>query len=104
MFTTLKPVESQRRSISLWGSLGLHFGLLAWLVYPSQPLLLTPSSVAPGENGHLLTRVYWPSRTPDDSDASSPDHAETYRKQRLAHQKLTLKQAKAAKQIGRAHV
>lgn len=48
-----------------------------------------PLSVALGRNGKVLTQLYWPSRSPDDSDTSSADGAsQTYRHQRLGHNKL----------------
>lgn len=79
----------------LWlriGSVALHGILLAWLLHAPEPQLLTPVSVALGQNGKSVTRLYWPSKTPDDSSRSSSDAAtERYRHQRLSHEKLTWK-------------
>jgi TonB family protein len=49
------------------------------------------NSVALGQNGTSVTRLYWPSKTPDQSTNSSPDLAtQRYKHQRLG-QKLTWK-------------
>jgi len=61
-------------------------------LYPTEPLLLTPTSVALGQNGKSVTRLFWQSKSVDDSERSSSDLAkEKYRKQRLGHEKLTWK-------------
>ena len=63
--------------------------LAGWLHTPD-PQLLNPVSVTLGQNGKSVTRLYWPSKDPDDSSRSSSDRAtERYRKQRLSHEKLT---------------
>jgi TonB family protein len=75
------------------GSLALHGLLFAWLLHTPEPQLLTPSSIALGRNGKVLTQLYWPTPSPDNSTTSSSDRAtEVYRHQRLGHQKLILKQ------------
>jgi TonB family protein len=92
MFAQLHPATARRQSWVLSGSLALHGLLLAWLLYPVEPLLINPISVALGRNGHSLTRLYWPSKTHDDSTHSSSDSAtERYRHQRFSSQKLTWK-------------
>jgi TonB family protein len=54
-------------------------------------MLLNPVSVALGQNGKSVTRLYWSSKSPDDSSHSSSDLAtQRYRHQRLG-QKLTWK-------------
>lgn len=74
-------------------SLALHALLFAWLLHAPEPRLLNPSSVALGRNGKLLTPIYFPTDSADDSATSSPDRAtEVYRHQRLGHEKLILKQ------------
>jgi len=66
--------------------------LLGWLLHSPAPLLLSASSVALGRNGNSVTRIYWPTPTPDDSNASSPTSAtQVYRHQRLGHEKLIWK-------------
>ena len=73
-------------------SLAAHGVVLAWLLHAPQPQLLTPASVALGENGRVLARLYFPSRSPDNSTTSSSDSArEVYRHQRLGHEKLMWK-------------
>jgi len=92
MFAQLNPAAARRQNwLCLW-SLALHGLLLAWLLRAPTPLRLTPISVALGRNGNSVTRIYWPSKFPDDSEQSSPDSAtERYRHQRLGHEKLAWK-------------
>lgn len=92
MFAQLNPASARRQSWLRWGSLALHGLLLAWLLHEPEPLLLNPTSVALGQNGNSVTRLYWSSKFPDDSSHSSSDHAtERYRHQRLGHEKLIWK-------------
>lgn len=72
-------------------SVALHFLILAWLLHAPEPQLLNPVSVALGQNGTSVTRLYWSSKHPDDSSHSSSDLAtQRYKNQRLG-QKLTWK-------------
>ena len=90
MFAQLSPVTARRQRWLRMGSLGFHALLLAWLLHTPEPQLLTPFSVAVGQNGKSVTRLYWPSKSPDDSSQSSSDAAtQRYRHQRLSHDKLT---------------
>jgi TonB family protein len=89
--------QLRTRSKSQWRtkgiSIALHGVLLAWLLRAPGPQLLNPNSVALGHNGKV-TRLYFPTSSPDDSDASSPDRAmEEYRRQRFGHRKLILRQS-----------
>lgn len=96
MFTQLNPARSKGRRVVMATSLALHGALFAWLLHTPDPRLLTPSSVAIGHNGKVVTQLYWPTRTPDDSATSSSDSAsEIYRHQRLGHEKLLWKQSPA---------
>ncbi len=80
-------LQRQRRFLA--GSLGLHGLLMAWLLHSPEPRLLTPTSVALGQNGKSLTRLYWQAQSPDNSTTSSSSSAtEVYRHQRLGHEKL----------------
>jgi TonB family protein len=91
MFGELNSDARQRKI--LIGSLGLHALFFAWLLHAPEPRLLTPESVAIGHNGRVLTRIYFPTQSPDDSATSSFDRAtRVYRHQRVGHEKLTLKQ------------
>jgi TonB family protein len=91
MFAQLKPETPRQRRV-LTTSLTLHALLFAWLLHTPDPQLLTPTSIALGHNGKVLTKLYWPTQTPDDSTTSSPDNArEVYRHQRLGHDKLVWK-------------
>jgi TonB family protein len=93
MFAQLNSRRSTGDRKILASSLVLHGLLFAWLLHAPEPQLLNPTSVALGHNGKLVTRIYFPTPTPDDSTTSSPAHAtEVYRHQRLGHEKLILKQ------------
>ena len=73
-------------------SLAVHGLVFAWLLRAPEPQLLNPFSVAIGHNGNVVTRIYWPSNSPDNSATMSSDRAtEVYRRQRLGHEKLTWK-------------
>ena len=91
MFSQLKPATSaQHRALS--ASLVLHGLFFAWLLHSPEPQLLTLNSVANGHNGRVVTKVYFPTQSPDDSSTSSADSAtQHYRRQRLGHEKLTFK-------------
>jgi len=85
-----------RQQKMLTGSLVVHALLFAWLLHAPEPRLLTPESVAIGRNGKVLTQIYFPTRSPNDSTTSSSDRATAvYRHQRLGHNKLILKQTQA---------
>lgn len=91
MFAQLSPAT---RRLQYWfrgGSLALHGLVLAWLLHAPEPKLLNPQSVALGQNGTSVTRLYWSSKSPDDSSHSSSDLAtQRYKHERLG-QKLTWK-------------
>jgi TonB family protein len=92
MFTLLNTRTPLRKRVVMSASLALHAILFAWLVHTPEPRLLNPNSVAPGDNGRVLARLYFPTSTADDSDTSSPQQArEKYRRQRFGHEKLTWK-------------
>ena len=92
MFAQLSPVTARRQRWLRMVSLVFHALLLAWLLHSPEPQLLTATSIAAGQNGKSVTRLYWPSKSPDDSNQSSSDKAtERYRHQRLSHQELTFK-------------
>ena len=88
MFQQLKPEsDSNERALKLI-SIAVHALALAWLLHAPEPRLLNPNSVAYGQNGTSVTRLYWSSQNPDDSSHSSSDLAnQRYRHQRLG-QKL----------------
>jgi hypothetical protein len=91
MFAQSNPATAPRQRWLLSASLLTHGILLAWLLHPSDPLLINPRSVALGRNGRSVTRLYWDTKSPDDSKHSSADSAtERYRHQRFG-QKLAFK-------------
>ena len=96
MFSLLNSGKSSARRNVLTASLALHGLFLLWLLHAPEPQLLNPISIALGRNGNAVTKLYWSSPTPDNSETSSPDSAiEVYRHQRLGHEKLTWKQVSA---------
>jgi TonB family protein len=102
MFTQLNPPSKNQRG-ALAASLIVHALFFTWLLHTPAPKLLTPVSIAIGHSGNVLTKVYWPSRSPDNSSTNSSDSAtQHYRHQRLGHEKLVWKptaaQAKLAQQ------
>lgn len=91
MFAQLNPSTARRQRRLLAISLSIHALLLAWMLHAPEPRLLNPVSVALGQNGTSLTRLYWSSKSRNDSTQSSPDAAtQRYKRQRLG-QKLTWK-------------
>jgi TonB family protein len=89
MFAQPNSQLAPKRNAYFLASLICHALLFAWLLHSPEPQLLNPVSIARGENGNVVTRLYWPSRTPDDSASSSSASAtEKYHRQRLAHEKL----------------
>src|SRR5579872_6690485 len=93
MFAQLNPATARRQRWFRMGSVVFHALVLAWLLHAPEPQLLNPVSVALGQNGKSVTRLYWSSKNPDDSDHSSSDLAtHKYRKERFS-QKLTFKAA-----------
>jgi outer membrane biosynthesis protein TonB len=92
MFAQLNPATGRRQRWLRISSLALHALFLAWLLHVPEAQLISVSSVASGQNGKSVTRLYWPSKSPDDSSQSSSDSAtQRYRHQRLSHNKLTFK-------------
>jgi len=92
MFSQINPTNPRRQGRVRFASLLLHGLLLAWLLHAPEPMRITPNSVARGQNGASLTRLYWPSKTPDSRTHSSPDLAtQRYRHERLGHEKLRWK-------------
>jgi len=91
MFGQLSSASARRERWLRVASVALHAVILAWLLRSPEPLLLTPNSVALGQNGTSVTRLFWSSKNPDDSTHSSSDLAtERYRHERLS-QKLAWK-------------
>ena len=100
MFTQLNSAPSRNSRSVIAVSLALHGLLFAWLLHTPEPQLLTPVSIAMGRNGKVLTQLYWPTRSPDDSATSSADNAsQIYRHQRLSHDKLIWKQTSAVAKL-----
>jgi TonB family protein len=108
MFAQLNPATARRERWLRGGTIALHGALLAWLLHSPEPLLLQLNTVAVGRNGTSLTRLYWPSKTVDNSKHSSSDSAtQKYQHQRLGQNKLTYikppEMAKSAQQDQPTH-
>lgn len=89
MFGQLTHPQERRQSFVKTAAILAHGALLGWALHAPEPLLLNPVSIALGHNGTSVTRLYWSSKTPDDSSHSSSDLAtQKYKHQRLG-QKLT---------------
>lgn len=84
MFAQLSAATVHRQRRVLVVSCALHGFILFGLLRSPEAIRLNPNSVALGENGTSVTRLYWSSKNPDDSSHSSPDLAtQRYRHQRL---------------------
>ena len=91
MFSQLQAANEVRQRWIRAGCVAVHGAILAWLLHAPEPQLLNPVSVAFGQNGTSVTRLYWSSKNPDASTQSSSDLATVrYKHQRLG-QKLTWK-------------
>jgi hypothetical protein len=89
MFAQLNPASAARERWVRTASVAAHAVVLVWLIHPPKPQHLTALSVALGQNGTSVTRLYWSSKNPDASSHSSSDLAtQRYRHERLG-QKLT---------------
>ena len=99
MFTELSSKSIiQRRALTV--SLTVHGLLFLWLLHSPKPQLLNPNSVAQGRNGNVLTTLYFPTQSPDDSSTSSSDQArQVYRHSHLSQQKLSLKHDSAVSRL-----
>jgi len=92
MFAQLSPANARRQRWLLAASVALHGLALVWLLREPEALLLTPTSVAIGQNGTSLTRLFWSNQSHDNSTHSSSDKAtEKYSHQRLSQNRLTWK-------------
>lgn len=99
MFAQLNRESATQRGF-LTISLLLHGVLFALLLHNPEARLLQLNSVALGRGGRVLTRVYFPSRKPDDSPTNSSDSATaTYRHQHLGHKKLSWKPTTAVAKL-----
>jgi outer membrane biosynthesis protein TonB len=100
LFTQPNLANGNRSRWLRSGSMLLHAALFAWLIHTPKPRLLRAVSVALGQNGTSVTRLYWPSKNPDNSTHSSPDTAtERYHHERLSR-KLTFKAVSKSAQAG----
>lgn len=91
MFEQLKSDIGRRQPWLRAASVALHALILVWMLHPPEPELLTANSVALGQNGASVTRLYWASKNPDDSTHSSPDLATQHYKHQRLGQKLIWK-------------
>jgi TonB family protein len=86
LFAQLSPASSGRQRWLLVSSIAFHAALLAFVLHEPEAILLNPVSVGLGHNGTSVTRLYWPTKTPDRSTHSSAETAtERYRHQRFGN-------------------
>jgi hypothetical protein len=89
LFSQFSPATARRQRWLLLGSIAFHGAILAFLLHEPEAVLLNPVSVVLGHNGTSVTRLYWPTKSPDKSKHSSSDSAsERYRHQRFGPQSL----------------
>jgi TonB family protein len=91
MFRALNPGPSRSRVTSLAGSITAHGFLLAWLLHAPSPTVLTPSSIAFGENVNTITHLYWPAQSMADSPSSADSSVRV--RQSVARRRLTWQRA-----------
>lgn len=89
VFAQVTVTNGRRQRAVKVASVGIHAVLLAWMLHAPEPMLLNPVSVALGQNGTSVTRLYWSSKTPDESSHSSSDLATQKYKHERFGQKLT---------------
>lgn len=106
MFSQLSSTPSRRQQITLAVCVALHGLALGWLLREPEALLLSPASIAIGQNGTSVTRLYWTTKSHDQSTHSSPDSATAkYSHERLGQNKLTWRaQAQAKNSLQRSTV
>ena len=103
LFAQLNPENGRRQRWVRIASVALHAMILAWFLHAPEPRLLNPNSVALGQNGTSVTRLFWSSKNPDNSTHSSSDLAsQRYKHQRLG-QKLTWKAPPKPSQLQMQH-
>jgi len=91
MFEHINAGTADRQGWVRSASIALHAAVLAWFLHAPEPKLLMANSVALGQNGTSVTRLYWPSKNADDSTHSSSDLASQHYKHQRLGQKLTWK-------------
>lgn len=65
MITPIQPNRPEARRWAPQISALIHCALLAWLVHSPRPIFVAPASVARGDGGTRVTRLYWPGRPTD---------------------------------------
>ncbi len=100
MFLPLNDGFSLLRFRTRGISVLVHGFLLAWLLRAPIPLVLAPSSVAAGQNGTTVTRLYWTAQAP--ANAKSDRSTTNNRARSSARQKLTWKSRKAESALAEA--
>lgn len=73
---SVKSIESDTRQLAPYLSTIVHCLFLAYLVHSPRPIFVAPSSVARGDSGTRVTRLFWPGRPldsgPGDFSLSAP--------------------------------
>src|ERR1041385_1370237 len=61
MFKSVDATKPQRRGLHV--SLLMHVLLVAWMLYPSTPIFVRPSTTLAGKNGTSTVYLYLPSQS-----------------------------------------
>jgi TonB family protein len=86
MFAELKPA---RRSQPYAASVALHVLLLVGLLWKPAPQFLAPAFVLRGQEGVVVTRLYWPTDLSRSEQANAFRHSSRQKEQRVAKSRLT---------------
>jgi TonB family protein len=86
MFAELKPT---RRSQPYAVSVVLHVLLLVGLLWKPAPQFLAPAFVLRGQEGVVVTRLYWPADLSRSEQANAFRHSSRQKEQQVAKSRLT---------------
>jgi TonB family protein len=53
------PGPMPPRRNALWASVGVHLGMLLWVINARTPIFVAPSSGLAGVHGEVVTQLYW---------------------------------------------
>jgi TonB family protein len=95
MFTPPNDRISLPQARTLGASLLLHALFLGWILHPPSARVLAPSSVAAGDQGTVLTHLYWPNQPVKDGATNTPNSHEHSNAQRQLTWKKSHKAGKA---------
>jgi len=65
MFASITPMHPSKQRFAPHVSVIVHCAFLAWILHSPRPIFVAPASVARGDGGTRVTRLYWPGRPLD---------------------------------------